>query len=138
MVAGSGYHYVIDGGVGHGPHDFQRLQIKVVRDGQADGLWSSDFEGERNLDPLLEQPAYRSYALRPGVGGALPLARASVAVPFVGAFAGALMVATAARIANLEDVPKSLQLELPAPDFVTTSDLIKVTSPVSAVAALLG
>lgn len=132
LIAASGYKYVVDGGVGHGPHDFQRLQIKVVRDGQADGLWSSEAGFERNVDALLAQPAYQSYARQPGICGALPLAKASVAVPFVGAFAGALIIATSIRIATLEPVPKSLQIELPAPDLVTASDLVQVTSPVSA------
>ena len=138
LIAASGYQYVIDGGVGHGPNDFQRLQVKVVRNGQADGLWSPGVSAERDVEALLAQPAYQNYARQPGICGALPLAQASVAVPFVGAFAGALTVATAIRIANLEDVPKSLQIELPAPDLVTVSDMISTTTPVSAVNALLG
>jgi hypothetical protein len=61
-----------------------------------------------------------------------------VAVPFVGAFAGALVVAMTIRIANLEDVPKSLQLELPAPDLVTASELLEITLPISACGVVLG
>ncbi len=138
IVARSGFDYVIDAGVGHGPQDFQRLQIKIVRAGKSDGLWSPAPNSDRNVETLLARPAYQNYSRQPGVCGALPLARASVAVPFVGAFAGAMMMAAAARIANLQGIPRSIQVELPAPDLITVSDFIEILVPISASAVDLG
>ena len=130
LIAASGFDWIIDAGVGHGAGDFERLQIKVIMNGQAQDFWSSA-DSTKNIEALLQMPAYSAYDSTPGVCGAFPLAAASVAVPFVGAFVGALALATAARIACLEPVCRAMLTELGAPDFVTSSDLIIRGQPVS-------
>ncbi len=130
IIAASGFDWMVDTGVGHGSGDFERLQIKVVAQGQAEGCWP-DGETERDIDELLKMPAYKAYEAMPGVCGALPLAAASVAVPFVGAFVGALALATAARIACLQPVCRSIQTELGAPDLITTSDFTTSGRPIA-------
>jgi hypothetical protein len=114
---------MIDAGVGHGPADFESLQIRVIPKGAAvEGLWSAS-KGETTHERLVTQPAYLDLEQHIGQCGALTLAQASVSVPFVGAATGALVIAQAVRIASLHQAVQFLQMELGAPEMVTFSAL---------------
>lgn len=126
-LAKHGFPYMIDAGIGHGPGDFEGIQVRTVVAGQVpSGLWSDPVKTaahEQGAKGLLERPAYRDLEEHVGVCGKLPFAEASVAVPFVGAAAGALTIAQAIRLATLESAPIFLQLELNAPEMPTLAGL---------------
>lgn len=53
----------------------------------------------------------------------MSFAEASTAVPFVGAAAGALVIAQAIRLASLQSYPRFLQMERSSPEMVTYAGL---------------
>ena len=116
---------MIDSGVGHGPVDFEALQIRVLKKGvDPTRFWSSPGR-PKNVDKLLEQSAYRAKEAEPDRCGTLTLANASVAVPFVGAAVGALTIAQAVRLASMQPTVQMMQMELGAPGMA----IVSVTNP---------
>jgi hypothetical protein len=114
-IARTGFDYLIDAGIGHGPVDFEALQIRILaKDADPSAFWSSPAR-PKDLDGLLKQDAYRSQVTQSGECGTLTLASASVAVPFVGGAVGALTIASAMRLASMQTTPQILQMELGAP-----------------------
>lgn len=99
-----GFEYIIDAGLGATAADYQKLRINVF---DSAGDPASHFEGVEDqtmqvVEQLLKLPAYQDFARGNGDGqcGAAMLAERSVAVPFVSAFAGAVAITQAARIAS--------------------------------------
>lgn len=116
-VAKAGFEYMIDVGVGHGPKDFEGIQIRVIPKGaRAETLWREP-DAARH-DQLLDQAAYESLDAKVGACGAYSIAKASVAVPFVGAAAAALAVSQMIRLASGEDAVALLQVDLGAPEMI--------------------
>jgi hypothetical protein len=115
QIANAGFEYMIDAGIGHGPVDFEALQIRVLKKGvNAAVFWSSP-ERPKSLDKLMDQEAYRAHGAESDGCGTLTLANASVAVPFVGAAVGALTIAQAIRLASMQTTVQMMQMELGAP-----------------------
>ncbi|MCK9913703.1 hypothetical protein MXD81_31425 [Microbacteriaceae bacterium K1510] len=126
-LAKHGFPFMIDAGIGHGPGDFEGIQLRTIINGQPpDGLWGNPDNAaaaEVGDKGLLGRSAYLDLEKHVGVCGKLSFAEASVAVPFVGAATGALTIAHAIRLASLEQVPVLLQLELNAPEMATFGGL---------------
>lgn len=114
-VAQAGFDYMIDAGVGHGPVDFEMLQIRVLERGADPSRFWSTQERRRGPEDLLHLPAYRSHAAASDACGTRTLASASVAVPFVGAAVGALTIAQAIRLASMQTTIQMMQMELGTP-----------------------
>ncbi|RWK65598.1 hypothetical protein [Mesorhizobium sp.] len=115
-IAKAGHGFMIDAGVGHGAFDFEIGQIRVVPKGaDTNGLWVHAAK-PKNIDAMLETPAYREYARKYDGCGTFTLAEASAAVPFVGAAIGALTIAQLLRVASTCSTPRIMQIELNAPD----------------------
>lgn len=122
VLAQQGFAYMIDTGVGHGPGDFEGIQVRVIaKDDRIEDFWGTDVSSaqEHRVQTLLARQAYQQ--LDPC--GAVRFAEASVAVPFVGAAAGALTLAQTIRLASLESASRLLQVELNAPDMATFGGL---------------
>jgi hypothetical protein len=116
-IAGAGFDYMVDAGVGHGPVDFESLQLRVLRKGaDAKSQWEAPAKA-KNVDDMLKGEGYRDLAGKDRCG-AFALAEGSVAVPFVGAFVGALGMAQGMRIASGLPTAEFLQAELGAPSHV--------------------
>ena len=130
ILAGLGFEYMVDGGIGHGPADFEGLQVRVIPRGTAiDDLWNAS-EPPKSRDRLLARPAYQALEQsKVGVCGAYALARASVAVPFVGAATGALAVAQLVRLASGQAAGTVVQLGLGAPEMMIDGG--RCTAPAS-------
>ncbi len=114
-IARTGFDYMIDVGIGHGPVDFEALQIRILRQGvDPSPFWSSP-ERPKDVDSLMQQAAYRVQEAQSGRCGTLPFANASVSVPFVGAAAGALTITQGIRLASMQTTVQMLQMELGTP-----------------------
>jgi hypothetical protein len=125
-LARHGFPYMLDAGIGHGPVDFEGIQLRTIVAGKpSTGLWnpSDTVPGQSGSKRLLDRPAYVELERHLGQCGTVSFAEASVAVPFVGAATGALIVAQAARLASLEPVPHFLQMELSAPEMASLGGL---------------
>jgi hypothetical protein len=130
-MARHGFDYMIDAGVGHGPVDFEGIQLRTIAKGASlESLWceSANAEGQGSSERLLAKPAYVELEQRLGKCGTFGFAEASVAVPFVGAATGALVIAQAIRLASLQAVPRFLQVELGSPEMATLGGLITAPS----------
>lgn len=115
QIAKNGFDYMIDVGIGHGPIDFEALQIRVLPRGvDPSPFWSSP-ERPKNIESLMRKAAYRAKEAQSGRCGTLPLANASVSVPFVGAAAGALAITQAIRLASMQTTVQMMQMELGTP-----------------------
>lgn len=115
-LAGLGFDYMIDAGIGHGPGDFEGLQIRIIPKGvPTEKLWNAP-PPPRGPDDLLGKAAYQALEAQGEGCGAYTLADGSVAVPFVGAATGALTIAQAIRLASLEPAGALIQLGLAAPE----------------------
>lgn len=113
-IAGAGFDYMIDAGVGHGPVDFESLQLRVLRKGaDAASQWKAPAKS-KDVEAMLDRDGYRDLAKQDRCG-AFELAEGSVAVPFVGAFVGALGMAQGLRIASGQVTAEFYQAELGAP-----------------------
>jgi hypothetical protein len=122
-LARHGFDYMIDAGLGHGPHDFEGIQLRVIAKGDStDDLWNTDAH-EVAPRERLKNAAYSDLEKTIGQCGIVSFAEASTAVPFVGAAAGALVIAQAIRLASLEPTTRFLQMELGAPEFATHAEL---------------
>jgi hypothetical protein len=101
-----GFEYIIDAGLGATVADYQKFRVNVFdrTSDPAAHFAGVDDETESVVKGLMELPAYRELALSDGDGGcgAAILAERSVAVPFVSACVGALVVTQAIRIASGE------------------------------------
>jgi len=118
---------MIDAGIGHGPGDFEGIQVRVIAEGNpVQGLWAEPNDGtssDESYKGLLETPIYRELEQHVGICGKFEFAEASVAVPFVGAATGALVISQAIRLASLQEGPLLLQVELGSPDMPTIGGL---------------
>lgn len=122
-IAGAGFAYMIDAGVGHGPDDFDRAQIRVLPKGSdPERFWSAPAP-EKDVDALLRQKAYQAYAKAFDKCGAFPLAEASAAVPFVGAVVGAVTIAQLLRLGSMQCTMQLMTIDLECPSMVTPSGL---------------
>jgi hypothetical protein len=121
-LAVHGFPYMVDAGIGHGHGDFDGIQVRTVVGGKPeDQLWESAAPTECARETRnLERPAYKALDQCGRVG----LAQASVAVPFVGAATGALVVAQAIRLASMKSSPVLLHLQLSAPDMPSFAGLV--------------
>jgi hypothetical protein len=117
LIAKACFPYMVDAGVGHGAVDFEMTQIRVLASGDAT-TWNSD-QRARSVDQLIKRKAYQEHAKRHGDCGTFALASAGVAVPFVGAAVGALVIAQSIRLSTMLDTPNLLQLELGCPEMAT-------------------
>lgn len=116
---------MIDAGLGHGPHDFEGIQLRAIAKGQSvNGLWHKppERETEERPDKLLGKEAYIDLEKRIGQCGIVSFAEASTAVPFVGAATGALVIAQAIRLASMAPTARFIQLELDAPEMTTCGE----------------
>jgi hypothetical protein len=121
-MARHGFEFMIDAGLGHGAHDFEGIQIRTIAKGQpVEGLWAEEAEPRHEGRPakLTDKEAYAELEARIGRCGIVRFAEASTAVPFVGAAAGALVMAQAIRLASLQPTARFLQMELGAPEFAS-------------------
>lgn len=118
-LAGLGFDYMVDGGIGHGPGDFEGIQVRVVPKGSdIDALWGAP-EPAKSREPLLAREAYKELEQGDaGACGAYALAGASVAVPFVGAATGALAIAQLVRLATGQRGGTLVQMGLAAPEMM--------------------
>ena len=116
ILADLGFDYMIDAGIGHGPGDFEGLQIRTIPKGASSaGLWNAP-PPPRVLDDLLGKAAYRALEAQAQGCGAYTLADGSVAVPFVGAATGALTITQAIRLSSMKPAGALIQLGLAAPE----------------------
>ena len=123
-IARNGYDYVIDAGVGHGPKDFESLQIRILRKcDDASRFWAHPPETKR-IDDILKLDAYKRLAEKHDPCGTFTLAQASIAVPFVGAAVGTYVITQAIRLASMQDTVRMMQMELASPEMVTAGDFI--------------
>jgi hypothetical protein len=117
-LALAGFDYMIDAGIGHGPGDFEGIQVRVIAKGAAlDELWDDPAENA-SRNRLLSGEAYQALEQEIGACGTFTLANASVAVPFVGAATGAIAIAQLIRVASMQAGGALIQLELAAPEMV--------------------
>lgn len=120
-LARAGFKFMVDAGVGHGPFDYDGIQIRVLPNGtDPTGYWGKE-PSEKNTNKLLDSAAYKS--LKDLCGG-YAIADASVAIPFVGAAAASLMLATSIRIASLQPTCDLLQMGLSAPALISAGRLV--------------
>jgi len=117
---------MIDAGLGHGPHDFEGIQLRVVAKGvSSSDLWSApEHASEDALSDRQEKAAYKDLEKQIGQCGIVSFAEASTSVPFVGAAAGALVIAQAIRLASLEPAARFLQMQLGAPEMASVADFV--------------
>jgi hypothetical protein len=115
QIANTGFDYLIDAGIGHGPVDFEALQIRVLKKGVDPSMFWSSPESPKNVDKLMDQDVYRAHEAESDRCGTLTIANASVAVPFVGAAVGALTIAQAIRLASMQATVQMMQMELGTP-----------------------
>ena len=117
-VAGSGFSYMIDAGVGHGATDFEMMQLTVLEKGDdASQLWTEQ-EKPKDVDAVMKGKAYQEHEKKHGKCGTFSLAEASVAVPFVGAAVGAIAFSQAIRLGCLQQTVQVMQMDLAAPGLV--------------------
>ena len=116
---------MLDAGIGHGAGDFEKIQIRTIAKGNPiDGLWEKPKAVDKlQTNKLFDRPAYKDLEEQIGECGKVEFAEASVAVPFVGAAAGALVIAQLVRLASLEKSPLLMQMELGSPEMVTCGGL---------------
>jgi hypothetical protein len=125
-LARHGFPLMLDAGIGHGPVDFEGIQLRTIVGGRpANGLWcdTEATTGDDGTKRVLARPAYVDLEQQVGQCGTVGFAEASVAVPFVGAATGALTIAQAIRLASLEPAPIFMQMELGAPEMATLGAL---------------
>ena len=118
LLAEAGFDFTVDAGIGHGPGDFEGIQVRIIPNGgSVEGLWNASENGT-SKDRLLAGKAYLSLEREIGACGTFTIANASIAVPFVGAAAGALTIAQVMRLASMQSGGALIQMELAAPEMV--------------------
>jgi hypothetical protein len=130
VMAKHGFDYMIDAGLGHGPHDFEGIQLRVVAKGASSSdLWSApEHAVSEPLSDRQASAAYRDLEKQIGQCGIVSFAEASTSVPFVGAATGALVIAQAIRLASLESTARFLQVQLGAPEMASVGDFVATPS----------
>lgn len=118
QILAAHFPFMLDIGVGHGPGDFENLQLRVLSKG-AESSWAEAAEDSK-VSALLQSQAYRELA-KSDPCGAYSVAQSSVAVPYVGAASGALAVAQALRIGQMQDTVSLLQVQLASPEMTSAS-----------------
>jgi hypothetical protein len=122
VIAAARFPYMIDVGVGHGPIDFETIQVHSIgSDDALVGLWEHAQVTDRS--GLMAKPAYQEEDERIGGCGMEEIAGAGVAVPFVGAAAGAIAVAQGIRIFSLAEKCKSFQLQMACPEMPSAGEI---------------
>lgn len=105
MLGNPGFDFVVDAGLGSTARDYHKFRINTFdASGDPATHYSMPTGSDRAVAELLKLPAYAELADAQDDGGcgAAVLAGKAVAVPFVSAFVGALVVAQTARIASGE------------------------------------
>lgn len=126
VMAKHGFDYMIDAGLGHGPYDFEGIQLRVIAKGTSSGdLWNApEHAREEAPSDRQENAAYKDLEQQIGRCGVVSFAEASTSVPFVGAATGALVIAQAIRLASLEPTARFLQMQLGSPEMLTVADFV--------------
>lgn len=119
-IAAADFNYMVDVGVGHGPVDFESIQLRILPKGTDPKPFWSAAGPAKNVEAMLTQDAYRFHTADFGECGSFGLADASVAVPFVGAAAGAVLMAQLIRFASMLPTPQIMQMDLGCPELVMT------------------
>jgi hypothetical protein len=128
VMATHGFNYMVDAGLGHGPHDFEGIQLRVVAKGDAaNDLWdrSAAADSGGSHRDCGENAAYVELGKQIGQCGIVSFAEASTAVPFVGAAAGALVIAQAIRLASMNATARFMQMQMGAPEMVSAADFVQ-------------
>ena len=124
VMAKQRFDYMIDAGLGHGPHDFEGIQLRVIAKGEPiEDLWA-DADSSQTPE-RAPNAAYVNLEHEIGQCGVVSFAEASTSVPFVGAAAGALVIAQAIRLASLQTTTRFLQMELGSPEMVSMAGFAK-------------
>lgn len=104
LLGDRGFEYVIDAGLGATAADYRKFRINVFdsTNNPAAHFHGVEDQTAQVAQELMQLPSYQELVRRRGDGGcgAALLAETSVAVPFVSAFAGALAVTQAIRVAS--------------------------------------
>jgi hypothetical protein len=107
-----GFEYIVDAGLGATARDYRSIRVSTFgrEDDPAKRFDGVDDQERDTVEELLKLPAYREIEGIPEHGqcGAATLAGQAVAVPFVSAIAGALVVAQVVRIASGQDYRSTL------------------------------
>lgn len=99
------------------------MQIRILKkDAEPKDMWSAPPK-PKDVDALLEREAYKAHAAESDGCGTFDLAEASVAVPFVGAVAGALAVAQVIRLGSMLELVRIMQMDSASPEMVMTGGL---------------
>jgi hypothetical protein len=103
-LGGRSFEYIVDAGLGATVDDYCKIRVNVFDSSRSPATHFRGVEDQTTqiAERLKQLPVYRDLASRRGDGGcgAALLAESSVAVPFVSAVAGALVVTQAIRIAS--------------------------------------
>ncbi len=97
QLSDCGFDLIVDAGLGGGPAHYLDMQLHSFpgpRRSEAITVWRDEVAAD---EPALDLPAYRDRAGADDECGIVEIANRSVAASFVGATAGALVVAEAAR-----------------------------------------
>jgi len=125
IMAKHGFDYMIDAGLGHGPHDFEGIQLRVIAKGDfASDLWDETSPESNQLSERSPNAAYIDLEKDIGQCGVVSFAEASTSVPFVGAAAGALVIAQAIRLASLRPTARFMQMQMSAPEMISVADFV--------------
>jgi hypothetical protein len=110
-----GFERIIEAGLGNGISDFLAIRLHTFpSERRARDIWSNVPEENRGL---LEKPAYRALeAAGADKCGLVRLAGRTVGAPFVGAFAGALVIAELVKLANGAPNLALFDMHLRSPD----------------------
>lgn len=104
MLEGRGFEYIIDAGLGATVDDYCKIRVNVFDSAASPAAHFRDVDDQaaQIAERLKHLPAYQELAQKLGDGGcgSAMLAETSVAVPFVSAVAGALVITQAIRIAS--------------------------------------
>jgi hypothetical protein len=119
-IACAGFSYMLDAGVGGGPVDFESLQISLLKKGtDPSKFWPGSVQ-PKDIEALMQRKPYRDHSGNGGCG-TVSLAQASVAVPFVGAAVGAVVMAQAIRLASMLPTVKIMGMQLSSPGMVSVA-----------------
>ena len=104
LLDGRGFEYIVDAGLGATVDDYCKLRVNVFDAARSPAAHFREVEDrtEQVAERLRQLPAYRALdqERQDGGCGAAMLAQTSIAVPFVSAVAGALVITQAIRIAS--------------------------------------
>ncbi len=127
IMAKHGFDYMIDAGLGHGPYDFEGIQLRVIAKGAPSAdLWDKPEEtSQLNSTDRQVNTAYKELEKEIGHCGIVSFAEASTSVPFVGAATGALVIAQTIRLASMKSTVRFLQMQMGAPEMVSVADFAR-------------